>query len=220
MDIKIAHQPSYAMAVCNLEEGESIKAESGAMLSMSSNVDIATSSGGVFKGLKKALLGGESFFTNVFTAKDAPGEVCLAPTMPGDIVNIPMDGELIIQGTSFLASDTEIDLDTKYKGFKGLFSGEGMFMLKASGRGNILVNCFGAIHPVEVDGEYIVDTGHVVAFESTLDYKVKSVGGIMATLFSGEGLISRFSGKGKLWIQSRNPDAYGKLLGSHLPPRE
>lgn len=219
MDIKIKHKPSYSLAVVNLEAGESISAESGAMLSMSSNISIKTSSGGIIEGFRRSLFGGESFFTNLFTAEKAPGEVCLAPALPGDILNIPLDGELIIQGTSYLASSPDIFLDTKYKGFKGLFSSEGMFMLKAQGTGNLLINCFGAIHPIEVDGEYIVDTGHVVAFEPTIDYTVTRVGSWFSTFFSGEGLVSRFSGKGKLWIQSRNPDAYGKHVGNLLPPR-
>jgi uncharacterized protein (TIGR00266 family) len=219
MEIKIEYRPSYALAVCHLDAGERIKAESGAMVSMSDNVSMTTESGGIGKGLKRALLGGESFFQNTFTAKDKPGEVTLAPTLPGDITHFPLDGELILQGNSYLASSPEIEQNVQSQGLKGLFS-EGLFMLKLKGQGDLLFNSFGGIQEVEVDGEYIVDDGHVVAFEPSLTYKVKRVGGWVATLFSGEGLVNRFSGKGKLWLQSRNPQVFGKYIGSKLPPRE
>ena len=220
MEISIEHRPSYALAVCRLAEGEQVRAESGAMISMSSNVSIETQTGGVMKGLKRALLGRESLFQNLFTARGAPGEVTLAPTLPGDILHLTLNGELMIQGTSYIASSPSIELDTSFSGFKGFFSGEGAFMLKASGSGDLLINAFGAIHEVEVDGEYVVDTGHIVAFEPALDYKVGRVGGWVATFFSGEGLVCRYQGKGKLWLQSRNPGEYGSLVGGQLPPKE
>lgn len=220
MQVTIEHKPSYALAVCRLDVGERVKAESGAMVSMSSNVEIETSSGGIRKGLKRALFGGESFFQNVFTARDAPGEVTFAPTLPGDIKEIALDGDLIIQGTSYLASSPSITVDSKFKGFKGLFSGEGMFMLKASGAGDLIINSFGAIHEVDVDGSYIVDTGHIVAFEPKLEYKVKRVGGWVSTIFSGEGLVCRFEGSGKLWLQTRHPSEFGKAIGGKLPAKE
>ncbi len=219
MQIDIQHRPSYALAICNLDAGEQVKGESGAMVSMSSHVKIETTSGGIGKGLKRMLLGGESFYQNTFTAEGAPGEVTLAPTLPGDIIHIPLDGELIVQGTSYLASSPAITVDSKFKGFKGLFSGEGMFMLKCSGQGELLLNAFGAIHEVDVDGEYIVDTGHIVAFQPSIDFKIARVGGWVATIFSGEGLVCRFNGKGKLYLQSRHPGEFGSLIGGKLPPR-
>ncbi len=220
MQISIEHRPAYALAICRLDTDEQMKAESGAMLSMSSNVGIQSSSGGVMKGLKRALLGGESFFQNTFTAEHAPGEVTFAPTLPGDIVHLPLNGEVVVQGTSYLASSPGIDVNTRFKGFKGLFSGEGVFMLKVAGKGDLLLSAFGAIHEVEVDGEYVVDTGHIVAFESSLDFKIARVGGWAATFFSGEGLVCRYQGKGKLWLQTRHPHEFGSLIGPKLPPRE
>jgi uncharacterized protein (TIGR00266 family) len=219
MQVDIKYSPGYALAVCSLAPGEQIKAESGAMVSMSSNIQIETQTGGVMKGLKRALLGGENFFMNTFTAINAPGEVSLSPTLPGDIKQLPLNGAIIVQGTSYLASSPGIQIDTQFKGFKGLFSGEGLFMLKAEGQGNLLISCFGAMHEVEIDGDYIVDTGHVVAFEPGLDYSVTRVGGWVATLFSGEGLISRFRGRGRLILQTRNPQSFGSQIGGQMPSR-
>jgi uncharacterized protein (TIGR00266 family) len=219
VQVSIEHKPSYALAVCKLAAGEAVRAESGAMMSMSSNVRVQTASGGVGAGLKRMFLGGESFFQNTFTAEGAPGEVTFAPTLPGDIVRLPIAGDLVIAKTGYLASSPAVAIDTKFQGMRGLFSGRGLFMLKASGTGDILLSAFGAIHEVAMDGEYIVDTGHLVAFESTLEYSVRRVGGWFATIFSGEGLVTRFRGRGRLWIQTRNPRAFGQAVGRKLPPR-
>jgi len=226
MEIKIEYRPSYALAIVGLGTNESIVAEGGAMVSMSSNMGIQTSrgaagAGGLLKSLARSVLGGESFFMNTFTAQGGAGEITLAPTLPGDIQVLPMTGPtLIIQSTCYLASTPGITIDTKWGGMKTLFGGEGLFMLKASGQGQVIVNSFGAIHEVPVNGPYIVDSGHIVAFEETLTFEVKRVGGWKATLFSGEGLVCLFNGKGRLWIQSRNPKAFGAAVGGKLPPRE
>ncbi len=219
MQVEILHRPAYALAVVKLDAGEQVKAEAGAMVSMDTHVKMETQSGGLGKGLKRMLLGGESFFQNTFTAEGQPGEVTFAPTLPGDIIHRAMDGEWIIQGSSYLASTPSIEIDSKFGGFKGFFSGEGLFMLKATGKGDLIINSFGAIHEIDVDGEYIVDTGHIVAFESTLDYKINRVGGWKSTILSGEGLVCRFSGKGRLWIQTRNGSEFGKVLGPLLPEK-
>jgi uncharacterized protein (TIGR00266 family) len=225
MEINIAYRPSYALAIVGLGMNESIVAEGGAMVSMSSNMSIKTSrgaaSGGLLKSLKRAVLGGESFFMNTFTANGGAGEITLAPTLPGDIQTLTMTGpSLMIQSTSYLASSPGIVLDTKWGGMKTLFGGEGLFMLKATGQGQVIVNSFGAIHEIPINGPYIVDSGHIVAFEETLTFEVKKVGSWKATLLSGEGLVCLFNGKGRLWIQSRNPRAFGGLVGHKLPPRE
>jgi uncharacterized protein (TIGR00266 family) len=225
MEINIAYRPSYALAIVGLGMNESIVAEGGAMVSMSSNMSIKTSrgaaSGGLLKSLKRAVLGGESFFMNTFTANGGAGEITLAPTLPGDIQTLTMTGpSLMIQSTSYLASSPGIVLDTKWGGMKTLFGGEGLFMLKATGQGQVIVNSFGAIHEIPINGPYIVDSGHIVAFEETLTFEVKKVGSWKATLLSGEGLVCLFNGKGRLWIQSRNPKAFGGLVGHKLPPRD
>ena len=227
MDINVQYRPSFALAIVNLGANESVVAESGAMVSMSSNINIQTSSrqqaggGGMLKALKRAAFGGESFFMNTYTAQGGPGEVTFAPTLPGDVAKLEMTGpSIVIQGTSYMACSPGITIDTKWGGFKTFFGGEGLFMLHASGQGDLLVNSFGAIHDMYIDGPYIVDTGHIVAFDETLTFEVKRVGSWKSTLLSGEGLVTVFNGKGRLWIQSRNPSAYGQAVGSKLPPRQ
>ncbi|MEM6273864.1 MAG: TIGR00266 family protein [Myxococcota bacterium] len=227
MNIDIQYGPAHSLAVVDLAAGESIRAEAGAMVSMSSSIEVETDgpmskrSGGFFKGLKRAFLGGESFFTNLYKAP-APGEVTLAPSLCGDMVQHHMQpGEdLMIQGSSYVAAPDSVTLDTKWQGFRSFFSGESMFFLKASGSGPVILNAFGAIETIDLDGELILDTGHLVAFTGGLDYEIsKASRGLIASYLSGEGLVLRFRGSGRLYVQTRNPGEYGAQVGRQLPPR-
>ncbi|MCC5814938.1 MAG: TIGR00266 family protein [Leptospira sp.] len=221
MNIELQYKPAYAIARVNLSAGESVKAESGAMVSMSSNVKIKTGraqSGSLLKSLKVMALGGESFWMNTFTAENNPGEVILAPTLPGDVQKLDLQGTVFVQSTSFLASEIGIELDTKFQGMKGFFSGESLFFLKCSGRGALILSSYGGIEEIDVDGEIIVDTGHIVAFEEGLNYRIQKFGGWKSFFLGGEGLTMRFSGKGKMWIQTRNTPDLGKWFREVLPP--
>ena len=165
---------------------------------------------------------GESFFVNTFTAASRPGLIYLSPSLPGDILVYEMDGskELIVQGTSFLATSSTIDHNLSWQGMRGLFSGEGLFWIEMKGKGTALLNAFGCIYEREVKGEYIVDTGHVVAFESTLSYNVqKASKGWISSFLSGEFLVCRFQGQGKVFCQSHNPSGFGWALSPFLRPK-
>ena len=220
MKHEILYQPSYALLKVQLGQGESVLAESGAMVSMSAGVEIQTKAkGGVFKALKRSVLGGESFFQNTFTAA-AGGEVTFAPALPGDIFSMPLEGRTIFaQSGAYLCSSPEVVVDTKWGGAKTFFSKEGFFPLKITGQGDLFLTSYGAIHPIELAAgqEYIVDTGHMVAFDESVQYDVKRVGGLKSTLFSGEGLVCKLTGPGRIWIQSRSVDAYLSWLIPKLP---
>jgi len=226
MNIEIQHRPSYAIADVHLQAGESVLTEGGAMVSMTTDVSVSTSTfsrggaGGLLKGLKR-MLTGESFFLNKFTSAQG-GHVSLAPVLIGDIEHIKMDGTkgLLVQSSSYLASSPELEMDTKFGGAKGLFSGESLFWIKMSGRGDLLINSFGGIFHIDVNGSFICDTGHIAAYEDTLTYKVRKVGGWKSTLLSGEGLVCEFTGQGRLYMQTHNAPGFGGFLGSKLPPRE
>jgi uncharacterized protein (TIGR00266 family) len=166
-------------------------------------------------------LGGESFFTNRFTAQGGAGHVTLAPQLCGDMVVHDLGPEqLFIQGSSYVSAPDSVHIDTKFQGLKGLISGESLFFLAASGAGPVLLNAFGAIELLELDGELIVDTGHLVAFTGGIQYGVeKASRGWVQSFLSGEGFVLRMSGRGRVYIQSRNPNEYGKAVGSKLPAR-
>ena len=180
MRTDISFSPAYAMATIHLDPGEAVQAEAGAMMSMTSGVGIATgTSGGVLKGLKRSVLGGESFFLNTFTAS-APGDhVVVAPALPGDVIVWPLTGNTVfLQSGSYLAAPGTIDVDSKWGGSKTFFSREGLFMLKCTGVGDLVVSSYGAIHAIDLaPGQtYVVDTGHMVGWEENVGYDVQKVG--------------------------------------------
>ena len=221
MQIAITSAPDYAMAEVNLAANEQIVVESGSMVATSPNVLIETKAkGGILSSLKR-VVGGESFFINTFTSKGVPGLIYIAPAPPGDLRHVQLAGnEMMIQSSSFVASSPGVNLDTKWGGAKTFFGGEGLFMLKASGNGDLIFGSFGAIHEVNVDGKYIVDTGHIVAFESGLTFNVKKVGGLKSLFLSGEGLVCEFSGRGKLYIQTRKPTSFVHWIHAFRPVQQ
>lgn len=228
MDIDIEYRPAHSLAVVRLAPGESITAESSAMVSMSNGLTLTTDGpmskkrGGFLKNLGKAFLGGETFFTNTFEAGGGGGEVTLAPSLCGDMAIHALQGDtLYIQGSSYVAAPDSVHINTKWQGFKGFFSGESLFFLEASGHGPVIINAFGAIDIIDLDGELIVDTGHLVAFTGGLSYEVTKAGaGWISSFLSGEGLVLRMRGTGRLYLQTRNPKEYGSAVGPRLPARQ
>jgi uncharacterized protein (TIGR00266 family) len=220
MQVDIQASPSFAMGTIRLGAGESVKVEAGAMAAMSSGVEIATAAqGGLLKGLKRSMLGGESFFINTFTATTG-GEISVAPKLPGDIIHLPLaGGAMLVQSGSWIASEPSVEVDTKWGGAKTFFSGEGLFMLHCSGAGNMLVSSYGAIverqlQPGEV---YTVDTGHIVAFDEAVTYAVRKVGNWKSTILGGEGLVTDFTGPGRLLLQTRSSQELIDWLTVSLP---
>lgn len=220
MRTEIKYSPSFAVAQVVLSPGESCKAEAGAMVAMA-GVDIQTSTqGGFMKGLKRSMLGGESFFMNTFTAGPAGGTVTFAPTLAGDVVSWQLSGQTVfLQSGAYLASSLGIDVDTKFGGGRTFFSSEGLFVLKCSGVGELLVSSYGAIDAKQLaPGEtYTVDTGHMVGWSEGVSYNVRKVGNWKSTFLSGEGLVVDLTGPGVIYMQTRSQDAFLSWLVPKLP---
>lgn len=226
MQYEIKAQPAASVVDIRMSAGESITAEVGAMIAMTSGMTVETTSrtkggkGGMMKGLKR-MFAGENFFLNHFSSHSEGQSLILGPQLMGDIVHYPLNGTLIVQGSSWLASDSNIEIDASWQGLgKALFSGERMFWVKCSGHGDLFLSSFGAIYEVEVDGEFTVDTGHIVAFEETLEFRIGKAGkSLIGSFLGGEGLVCKFSGHGKLYCQSHNPPSFGSALGPMLKTR-
>ncbi len=218
MKYNIEFRGSYALLEVSLGYGESVKVEPGAMVYMKGPIEVQTSTGGIWKALKRTFLGGENFFMNTYSSK-GDSKLGIASQLPGDIDVIPNNGTLFVQSTSFLACDPNVDMDVSFSGFRGFFSGEGIFLLKLQGYGDIAVSSFGGIKMIDITpGEIVtIDTGHVVAFDGTLSYSVRTFGGIKSTLFGGEGLVCDFSGSGRVYIQTRNYPAFVQWIKSLVP---
>jgi len=222
MNVEVLYRPAHSMARVELAPRESVVAESGAMVGMSPGVHIETSTrGGLLAGVKR-MFGGESFFMNTFTAERAAGEVLLAPRVCGDMALLDVGPERwMAQSSSFVASGTGVFLETGIGGFKTFFAGEGLFVLRATGSGPLLVGAFGALERVEVRGKLVVDTGHLVAWSADLGWRVTTAtSGLIASFLSGEGLVCEFSGAGTVFVQTRNPAEYGPAVARLLPPRQ
>jgi uncharacterized protein (TIGR00266 family) len=224
MKIDIELGPGSAVAKVSLEKSEEITTEAGSMIAVSDDMEIETTThkknSGSFKKAFKRLLSGENFFINHYTAGSNGGTLYLSTTLPGDMLVHELKGEsLIVQGGSYVASEPGIEIDFGWQGFKSMFSGESIFWINLNGQGKVIINSYGAIYPVEVDGEYIVDTGHIVAFNETLDFSVTKAGGSwMSSFLAGEGLVCKFKGKGTVWCQSHNAGSLGLSLSSMLKP--
>ncbi len=225
MQFAIKYRPSYSLLGVKLDPNEQILVEAGSMVSMAADMQVDTklsASGGMVKAFAGAVarkfLGGETMFVNVYTAGQSGGQILIAPALNGDIIHFPMQGgRLLIQASSFLAAHPGIEVKLQFGGLKTFLGGEGLFLLAASGAGDLFVNAYGGIREIDLDGSFIVDTGHVVAFEETLQFNVKKVGGWKSTMLSGEGLVTEFTGKGKLYIQTRNVGALVGWLTPMLP---
>ncbi|MCH2358873.1 MAG: TIGR00266 family protein [Candidatus Poseidoniales archaeon] len=225
MEEQVEFQPAYAMLTLSLAAGEAVRVEPGAMVAQE-NVTMETkSSGGFFKGLKKMAFGGESFFLNTFTGGAGGGWISLAPSAPGDLAwfDVQPGRQLFIQSGSFMASASNVQTDTQFQGLKGAFSGESLFFIRAYTEdgmpGRVYYNSYGAIKaiPVQQGQTVTVDTGHVVAFEDTLQYQIGKVGGMKSFMFGGEGLVMNFSGQGTIWIQTRNLSGLASILIPFMP---
>ena len=175
LDFHFDCKPDFSYLTVQIPEGETLKVEASAMATMDTNIKMKTKMKGGFG----RLLTGENIFMNDFTAENGPGEIGIAPGSPGDMGHVHLDGNttLFLQNSAFVCSTTGVVVETKWQGFmKGFFSGEGLFLIKCSGHGDLWFSTYGAMIPIDVDGEYTVDNNYIVAFEETLDYDVGTVG--------------------------------------------
>jgi uncharacterized protein (TIGR00266 family) len=222
MEVEIRHNPSFAVARCRLAGSEVVRAESGAMMATSAGVAVeAKMQGGMMKSLRRSMLGGESLFVTTYTAPADGGWVDVAANLPGDlhVRTVSQSRAMFLSRGSYLASEGGVEIDTKWGGFKNLFGGEGGFLIRATGQGEVVVACYGALDRVSLAaGEsVVVDSGHMVAFEEGVSMITRRVAGTMTSLKSGEGVVLEFTGPGEVWTQTRNPSALVSWLTTVLP---
>jgi uncharacterized protein (TIGR00266 family) len=212
-------KPDFGLLNVTIPAGRTLKVEASAMAGMDTNISMKTK----FKGGLGRFLTGESLFINEFTAEGGSGQISIAPGSPGDLDHVYLSNETIyLQNTAYLASDPAVTLETKWQGLtKGFFSGESFFLIKCSGVGDLWFNTYGAmIEMTGVDSDLVVDTGHIVAFTEGLTYSVSKVGGYKSLFFSGEGFVCRFSGTGRVWIQTRKVPALAQWLYWYRPQQK
>ncbi len=204
MDYTIEGNPDYGHLLVRLEPDENFIAEGGSMAWMSDGTHInARLLGGFTRALVRKIVGGESLFVGEFSHPEG-GEVSLSPSVPGTVRHRQINNDmLILTGGSFMACTPGVKLGAQFGGLKSMFSGEGLFFIECSGTGDLFFNTYGALIEKDVAGDLTVDTGHVVAWEPTLRYTIRGMGGVKSALLSGEGLAMNFSGVGKIYLQTR-----------------
>jgi len=213
MQVEIKYRPSYSMAVAKLAPNEVVRVEAGSLVGMSAGVTLETKmTGGILSSLARSVLGGESFFMNTYHAPATGGELMLAPALPGDLVVLELQQgqSLLVQSGAYVSSSQEVQVDTRFGGAKTFFASEGLFLLRTTGQGTLILSSYGAIHEMELapGQRTTVDTGHLVAFDEGIGFNVRAVGGLKSTLFSGEGLVVDLTGPGRVLMQTRSTDAF------------
>lgn len=223
MKFEILHGPGNATARVEVGQSETLVTEGGALIAMRGNFSINTlthdRAPSLLRGLKRRLVG-ESFFLNYYTGRSAQGEIILSSAMYGDmtLVDIVPGRRLIVEAGSFVCASDRVDLDLSWQGFKSIFSGERLLWISLSGAGQVALSSFGAVYQIDINAsEYLVDTGHIVAFDDTLSFSiVKSGKSWMSSFLGGEGLACRFKGQGRLWCQSHRMNVFGQAVSPFL----
>ncbi len=212
MRFEILNQGAYPALEATIGAGEELIAEAGAMTWMDPEIDVATGvRGGVLAGLSRKLLTGESFFQNTYSTQAQAATVAFAAGQPGALAQLEMaGGEVLLERGAYMASTPDVNIESRFQGLKGLFA-EGIFVLRATGTGTLFFSGYGDLAEIEVDGEYVVDNGFAVAWDASLDYRVTRAKRIRSFLFADQ-LLMRFSGRGRLWAQSRSSAALANWI--------
>ena len=224
MEIRLRHNPAFAVARLFLAPGEPIKIQSGAMMAHSPGIQVdARMEGGLLQGLKRSVLSGESLFTTTMTAPPQGGWVDVAGVLPGDIMELVVQPNrpFFITRGCWLANSHAVVTDPRWGGAQNLFGGEGGFGLQAGGQGTVVLSVYGALDVIDLQpGEQVViDSGHVVAYDLGMRFQLRQAASaqLWKTIKSGEGFVFDFYGPGRGFLQSRNPAAFEAYIRSLAP---
>lgn len=226
-DINGAKEP---FLIVQMSRGEKIFAESDSMLAMQDGIEIrGEARGGVMSSIGRALTSGENLFQQTLTAtKDSVA--MLSPSLPGDIKILKLEPHkgYYLNDYAFFAADDSVTLETRTNQnvSSSFFGGDGFFLLHASGKGHLVINGLGSIEEIEISregGDLIVDNGHLLAWEEGISYEAQMVnknsgGGFfqraVQSVTSGEGMVMRLRGNGKIYVASRNLNSFRSFVAS------
>ena len=220
MNYEIQYKPAFSTIFVNLDPGDRMTAEAGAMISMDEKLQMKTTfSGGFFSAILKKIFGKESLFVNTYTNKQKQRlTLVLSRSIIGDVEALELNNqEICFQPGAYIAHTSGIKMGVAFAGFASWIAGEGLFKLKVKGQGTVFFGSYGGLTQKEVKGEYVVDNGHLVAYEPNLKMGIRLAGGILGSLTSGEGLVNRMKGNGKIYLQSRSIDGLVRFLTPKVP---
>jgi uncharacterized protein (TIGR00266 family) len=227
VEFDITSRPEYALLRVRLAQGQRVYAEPSAMASRDPAISLSAGLKGGLLGSMGRMFAGESMIMNTFTATQAAGEVTFAPGAAGDILHKRLNGtRVLLQRGAYLAHSDGVEVSAKWEGARGFFSGQGLVLLQAKGDGDVFFNAYGAVLEFDVSDDFMVDTGYVVAFDDTLRYEVSVLPGlglggrVKSFFFGGEGLVVRFSGQGRVWVQTRTVNPFLSWVYPYRPQRK
>ena len=222
MKYQIKGEP-MPVVICQLEDGESVICESGAMSWMSPNLEMETSGGGAGKVFGR-MFSGEGMFQNRYTARKGAGMIAFASKFPGDIraVEITRDSPVICQKGAFLASTEGVEMSVAFqqKFSTGLFGGEGFIMQKLSGSGTAFIEIDGATveYNLEPGQQMLIDTGYLAMMDATVKMEIQKIKGLKNVMLGGEGLFNTLvTGPGRVVIQTMPISGFAAFIASLLP---
>lgn len=220
MKAAIKGSDAFAYVDLDLAPGDKVIAEADAMSSMSADLDMdAKFNGGFFAAILRKLLVGETLFVNHFS-NNSQGQrrLTLVQPTPGAVRCLELNNETFyLQPGAFLACSGDVKLGVKFAGLVSFIAREGLFRIVVSGAGKVWYGAYGALLDKEIDGEYIVDTSHLVGYTPGIGLKLQLAGGIFSSLFGGEGLVTRVVGKGRIVIQTRSISGLASWINPKLP---
>lgn len=220
MKAEIKGSAAFSYVDVELDPGEVITTESDAMSSMDANIELRSRfNGGFFIALLRKFLGGETLFINDFSnPTDQPRRMTIVQPTPGEVRCVELNGDtLYMQPGAFLACTPGVKVGVAFAGLISWIAREGLFRIAVSGHGKVWYGAFGALLEKEIDGEYIVDTSHLVSYEPGIKLKLQLAGGLLSSIFGGEGLVTRVVGKGKIVIQTRSISGITGWINPRLP---
>lgn len=223
MNYKILGEP-LAVVICDVEPGETLVSESGAMSWMTPNMKMETTSGGGIGKMLGRMFSGDSLFLNRYTAQGGKGQIAFASSFPGSIkaIEVSPGRDVIVQKSAFLASTSGVNLSVYFqkKLGSGLFGGEGFIMQKLSGNGLAFVEIDGyAVEYTLAPGQsMVIDTGYLAMMDSTCSMEIVTVPGIKNALFGGEGIFNTVvRGPGRIMLQTMPVSSVAKSIIPYIP---
>jgi len=210
---------AFQILKCDLMPNESIIVEPGAMASQDVGIVPETSVNGSFiQALMLRFLGEESFFINEYINRSAkPQALYISQPVPGDIQVVEINNqEIFLEAGSFIARTQGVRTNVRWAGFASFIAGEGLFKLSFTGQGRVWFGCYGAVVEKEIVGDYIVDSGHLLLWPSTIQLELKLAGGLISSFLSKEGFVLKLKGHGKIRLQTRSVKGLAEWLNARF----
>ena len=223
MQVTFSCQPAHTLAYCFLQYEESVEVEHGTMAMMSDGITASMGFGGsIGAAVRRKALGGERALSTRYTAQTQGAWVAVASPLPGDMAAVEVRDGVLCERGAVIAWDSGVEVDIKYAGARSIVLQADAVLLHLSGSGTAVFGAYGGIQMFELaEGQgMVVDTGHLIGWDMSVQLRVGVNGGAATAALSGEGLVARLSGPGRVWCQTRSMDVLQEWIQGHIIPEK